>query len=107
MTVFGEASDDAPTFTKMKRDISSRAATTASVDWAPSEWRKNDLYRTSDLSSVLQEIIERSGWTEGNALALIFTKGTGKREAKTFDDKAVHAPVLHVEYMANPSQVSN
>ena len=107
LTVFGEASDDAPTFTKMKRDISSRAATTASVDWAPSEWRKNDLYRTSDLSSVLQEIIERSGWTEGNALALIFTKGTGKREAKTFDDKAVHAPVLHVEYMANPSQVSN
>ena len=80
---------------------------TATVDWAPSEWRKNDLYRTSDLSSVLQEIVERSGWTEGNALALIFTKGTGKREAKTFDDKAAHAPVLHVEYMANPSQVSN
>ena len=51
--------------------------------------------RTSNLSAVLQEIINRPGWASGNALALIIT-GSGKRTAEAFE--GARAPVLHIEF---------
>ena len=102
LTIVGESSDHAPGFTKSKRDISSRTRTGAAVAWAPEAWKKSERYQTPDLSSVVQEVVRRTGWTSGNALVLVFSKGRGKRKARGFDDRAEKAPVLYIEYYETP-----
>jgi len=53
--------------------------------------------KTSDLTTVIQEIVDRSGWASGNSLAVIIT-GSGKRVAESIDGYPAAAPLLHVEY---------
>ena len=66
-----EATDNAATFDEEKL-ITSRPRTTVSVRWEVAEsWIIWQPYRSPDLSSVIQEIVKRSGWKAGNSLALI------------------------------------
>jgi VCBS repeat-containing protein len=58
--------------------------------------------RTPDIASVIQEIVDRPGWSSGNSLVIIIT-GTGKRTAEAYDGIAAAAPLLHVGYYAGPS----
>jgi hypothetical protein len=46
---------------------------------------------------VIQEIVDRSGWTSGNSLALVIT-GTGERVAESYDGKPSGARLLHVVF---------
>jgi hypothetical protein len=52
--------------------------------------------RTTDITSVIQQIVNRSDWTHGNALVILIT-GTGTRTAAAFDGHAATAPLLHIE----------
>ena len=102
LTIEGQAADAAPTFTGANFAISSRPRTTANATWSPEPWtligESGPKQRTTDLSSVLQEIVNRAGWT-GGALVLIVTgDGVGKRTAESFNAGASLAPVLHVEF---------
>lgn len=56
--------------------------------------------RTPDIASVIQEIVNQSGWQSGNSLAVILT-GTDNREAESYDGNPDAAAVLHVEYLIN------
>jgi hypothetical protein len=97
----GQAADQAAAFTTTAGNISSRAQTAASVSWAPAGWptlgAAGAAQRTPSLVPVIQEIVNRSGWTSGNALALIVS-GTGKRVAVAFEGEAAGAALLHLEY---------
>ncbi len=88
LTIEGEDTGNAPSFTTTTFNISSRSRTSASVIWDPEPWtspgQAGATQQTSDISSVIQEIIDNPGWSKGNALALIFT-GTGKRVAESFN----------------------
>jgi hypothetical protein len=99
LTVQGQAADTAATFTTATRNVSSRPRTTASVGWTPPGWPTVDArgvdQRTPNLAPVVQEIINRTGWTSGNGLALIIT-GTGRRTAEAYD--GTRAPTLHIQY---------
>jgi myo-inositol-hexaphosphate 3-phosphohydrolase len=99
LTVRGQAADNAPTFTTATRNISTRPRTLQGVGWVPAPWPTVQVHgpdqRTPDLSAVIQEVVNRSGWTSGNALAIIIT-GSGKRTAEAFN--GTFAPILHVEY---------
>ena len=53
--------------------------------------------RSPDIAATIQEVVNRPGWTSGNALALIIT-GSGRRTAESHDGDAAGAPLLHVEY---------
>ena len=102
LTIEGQATDSAGTFTTAAFGISSRPRTTADATWTPDPWtligESGPKQRTTDLSSVLQEIVNRAGWT-GGALVLIVTgDGVGKRTAESFNAGASLAPVLHVEF---------
>ncbi|MCA0144865.1 hypothetical protein [Blastococcus sp. LR1] len=101
LRVAGQAADDAASFTTVAGNISGRQRTAASVAWVPESWptagARTAGQRTTDLSAVVQEIVNRGGWGSGNALALIVT-GTGERIAESFEGGAARAPVLHVEY---------
>ncbi len=99
----GQATDNAATFVNnINANVSTRPRTTASVSWLPTPWttvgEAGLEQRTSDLTSVVQEIVNRSGWVSNNSLALIIT-GSGKRDADAFEANPLAAPVLHVEFV--------
>ncbi|MDX1527856.1 MAG: hypothetical protein R3337_04465, partial [Gammaproteobacteria bacterium] len=103
LTIQGEAADDAATFVDANGNISSRALTTAAVSWSPPNWQTvgeaGPKQQTSDISAVIQEIVNRPGWTSGNALAIIITSTSNKkRTAESFDGDPAGAPLLHIEF---------
>ena len=101
LVIKGHATDDAPTFTTQSGGISSRSPTVASASWNPSPWTRGDRgpdQQTPNIAAVVQEIVDRPGWSSGNALALIVS-GSGERVAESFDGNySSKAPLLHVEY---------
>ncbi|HMN29557.1 MAG TPA: hypothetical protein PKE45_15510 [Caldilineaceae bacterium] len=71
----GEATDDAAPFAEPNGDISRRTLTTASVMWPeiPAWANSHETHQTADLSPIVQEIVDRSGWSSGNAIAFLIT----------------------------------
>ncbi len=103
LTVEGQASDNAPTFTSGANDLSTRLKTATSVDWSnAAAWATGgQTYQSVDLSPIIQELIDRSGWVSGNSVAL-FVTGGGRRTGESWDGNAAAAPLLHLEFMAPP-----
>ena len=99
LTFHAQAADDPTTFTTTNSDITNRSKSAASVTWnsVPAWNTIGETHRTPDLSAIIQETVDRSGWASGNALAVIVT-GTGKREADAYDTNPLAAPLLHIEY---------
>ncbi len=101
LTINGEAADDAVTYTTATNDVSARPLTTAAVSWTPPDWTvvgERDVgQQTPDLQAVIQEIVNRSGWASGNAIAVV-VNGTGRRTAQAVDSSQLGAPLLHIEY---------
>jgi uncharacterized protein YjiK len=105
LTVQGQASDNALTFTSTRGNVSSRPRTSAAVAWSPQIWSTPGAAgfgeRTPDLAGVIQEIVNRPGWATGHSLAVIVT-GPGRRDATAFDRTPSVAPLLHVELSTTP-----
>ena len=82
LLIKGQAVDNAPAFATMSFDVSGRTGTTASVSWAPGDWatvgQAGAGQATPDLRDVVQEIVGRTGWQSGNAVAFVIT-GTGRQ----------------------------
>ncbi len=53
--------------------------------------------KTPQLKTIVQEIINRSGWAENNNIAFVFS-GTGKRRAWSYDGQSASAPKLSITY---------
>jgi len=71
ITIVADDSDNASTF-DLENLITARTQTSASVLWECAEdWEIWQPYRTPDIKGVIQEIVDRQGWTPGNAIALI------------------------------------
>ena len=102
LVIEGQARNDASPFQrKVAFNISSAPATSASVPWSPKAWstigESGIDQRTPNIAPIIQEIVDRPGWNQGNSLAVIIS-GTGKREAQSYDSNPDAAPSLHVEY---------
>lgn len=112
LEIVGEATDSALTFANTTYNISSTASrpeTTNSVIWNDSTnpttqpWDPvNEVKQTPGIVSIIQEIVDRSGWESGNAMAFKIrhdsTGQTGKRDAYSFDGDSSKAPTLHIRY---------
>ncbi|MCP4748130.1 MAG: hypothetical protein GY874_18645 [Desulfobacteraceae bacterium] len=117
LTIEGEASGDADPFVRDKDDddeedthvISTRNATwtSSTVSWSPEAWSSDQVYQTADISTIIQEMVDHSDWSEtNNSLVFRITKsgsGTGKRVAysRNFqedDDDTAYPPVLSIFY---------
>jgi len=99
LTIYGQDIDNAPHFSSTAYDISDRPNTTASVAWndIPSWNTVNEKHQTPDLSAIVHEIVNRDGWSSGNAMVFKIT-GSGRRTAESYDGESSAAPLLHVEY---------
>ncbi|MFH1672674.1 MAG: PilC/PilY family type IV pilus protein [Pseudomonadota bacterium] len=101
LTFTGQDIDDAPTFTGTNSDISGRTDTTASVNWEVPAWTSGTAYQSPDISSIVQEIVNRSGWSSGNGMVFKISSSSGqdaRRQARSRDNSESQAPLLHVEY---------
>lgn len=102
LTIRGESSDNAQTFVNSGSNISSRPATVASVPWSAPNWtvvgQAGSAQQTPDISAVVQEIVDRTGWTTSSSM-VIMIDGTGRRAAEAYNGSPSDAPVLHVDYL--------
>ncbi len=105
LTIAGQAADNAPAFTTTAKDVSNRARTAATVSWIPAGWPTADVagadQRTPNISSIIQEIVNRPGYSEASAMAIIIT-GTGSRIAEAYEGAPASAARLFVEYAITP-----
>ena len=53
--------------------------------------------QTPDLSSIIQEVVDRSGWSQGNA-AVFLIEGQGTRTAISYDKDPSKAPKLFIQF---------
>ena len=98
VTIAAEATDNAAAFTSTNFNLTGRAVTLASVGWNIPAWGTiNQKHQSPDLSTVVQEVVDRGGWSTNSNLAFIIT-GSGTRTAEAYDGEPAAAPLLHVEY---------
>uniref|UniRef100_UPI00356B6063 choice-of-anchor D domain-containing protein n=1 Tax=Lutibacter sp. TaxID=1925666 RepID=UPI00356B6063 len=110
LNVKGINVDNSSIFTNDAYNISKRidgtlsSSTLANVSWTPPSWpAEGDQgidQRTSELKTIVQEIINRNGWNSGNAMSFVFSKvsGAGVRIAESYNGDSSGAPTLHIEY---------
>jgi hypothetical protein len=77
-------------------DIAARDYLAAGVDWAPGAWQAGGLYRTPDISALIEAVLDGGGLDASVALAFRIA-GTGGRAAHAFDGDG-DAPTLVIEY---------
>ena len=110
LSIWGEKRSNTSIFSNSDDDISSRPKTDAEVTWnAVPTWGTVDeegvAQQTPDLTAILQEIIDQPAWLSGNAMVFIF-EGSGKRVARSYNNSASKAPLLHVEYTSDVVEVA-
>ena len=101
MTIRAEASDNAPLILTQQFNLSTRPQTTASVGWSANSWSVAGIrgvdQRTPNIAPVIQEVVNRPGWS-GNRMNILIS-GNGRRNAFSRNNSAINAPQLFVEYL--------
>lgn len=98
LDIYAEATDDATTFTTASNNISGRTRTTAKTNWNVTNlgaWTTNN---TPDIKSVIQEITDRSGWSSGNDLNIIFVGLASCIYSFSAYDIGTNYPAITIEY---------
>lgn len=95
-TVSGESADNSAAFTTAVNDISARALTTANSVTEIEDLA--DGYVTIDVTSIVQEIVNRAGWTSGNALTFILGSPNYSSTATLSNTESSNDPSFGVIY---------
>ncbi len=90
--------------------VSSSTKTTASVTWTPPNWNvvgASGANERLDVTSIVQELVDRSGWTPGNAMAFTigYISGSGIRTAEMGNGIDV-APTFYINW-ASPAEAAS
>ena len=108
LKIYGEDHINPVTFSGTNHDITCRAKTETSIDWIPAAWTPigsaGATQQSPNLSSIIQQLVNRPNWLAQNSLAFIIT-GSGDRTAKSYDLSTAEAPVLHVSFIQPNGQV--
>jgi len=98
-TIKGIDDDNVTQFSSTANDITDRTTTSASVAWIPPQWSvASESFKTSDITTIVQEIIDRGGWASGNSMGFIIEQVTGTRIAETADGDSSKSPRLNIVY---------
>ncbi|MBW2185560.1 MAG: hypothetical protein JRG71_03885 [Deltaproteobacteria bacterium] len=108
LSIAGQANANPLEFSTSE-NITSRDNTTNSVSWDLGRWYNRGDYDTPDLTEIIQEIMNNSGWINGNAMAFIISPDSnngGSRQPTSYDgtdaNSRYNAPTLHIEYEPVP-----
>jgi hypothetical protein len=99
-TIYGEADNNAGTFTTAKGSVGGRSKTSHSVSWDTTPVTGTGFQGSPDLTAIIQEIINRPGWQSGNALALLvsceFDTNPDEADIYTYDESYLDAACLSI-----------
>ena len=106
LEIFGEDTDQANPFSVRRNNLSNRQRTTSKAIWNPAPWTrvgdKGTAQKSSDIKGIIQEIIDRPGWKQGNALSIIIQRSQQDQSQNT--RVAEKNPILTIKYTLNNEQ---
>ena len=93
------------------RYIKDIVKTDAEVNWDHSTyWTTNRLYTSPDISALIQEVIDRPGWSAGNAVVITYSNRKSDGEYRHFlsyefpaEPPHYGAPILEITYGYPPT----
>lgn len=107
LDIYGEDTDDAATFTTTSYNITGRTLTTAKVNWTASGIGTGSK-DTPDLKTIIQEIIDRPGWSSGNDIALLWDSLSSSNYIVIYAyDNGSNIPSITIEYTEPASGGAN
>ncbi|WP_394221106.1 PilC/PilY family type IV pilus protein [Alteromonas gracilis] len=98
MRIRGVADDDASDFHPNRRYRLRDLPKTSGITWSMPDFYNNYTYRSPDVSGIVKEIVDRSGWQSGNDMAFIFDNFVSYRGAHTYNNSPSKAPRLIVKF---------
>lgn len=105
--IHGELSSNSAAFST-SADFDGRTRTAASVTWdIGSAWTKDQAYTSTNITAIIQEIVNQAGWASGNNLTIFWDDFIGRsgngqiKSAWTYDSNSTGAPKLTVTYTGN------
>ena len=104
LNIWGEYTNNASKYRGWRRNISNRPKTSAVVNWSnPPELGTNSKIKTPDIKTLVQEIVDKSGWESGNAMAFMMQQasGWGTREVESYNGEPAASPKLRIRYQAS------
>lgn len=92
-------------------DARTRTHTSASVAWSGAvSWTSGNDYDSPDITAIIQEIIDRGGWSSGNAIGIsIQDNGSGSSEyinPRDYASDSATCALLTIEYTSPSPSVS-
>jgi hypothetical protein len=108
--LYGHDTDNAPVFTSGTNNIGGRTPTaaTVAVNQTGLPFDGSTFVEIADVTAIVQEIVDRGGWSAGNALALIFQGDPGDHDydAVQYDEDPAHAARLMITYATGSPQAT-
>ena len=105
LIIQGELVPNAAPFEATDRNVSDRSKTAAIVEWDPEHYPTvGEKVQTSNISSVIKEIVGQDGWAGGNNLAIIISDNPGNPSVghRTVESgSGAPAALLHIEYSSS------
>ena len=98
MRIRGVAQNDVNDFHPEKRYRLRDLPKTSGIVWSMPSFYYQNVYRTPDISSVVKEIVDRSGWQAGNDMAFVLDNFNSYRSAYTYNGSASRAPKLIIKF---------
>ncbi|NRA46427.1 MAG: metallophosphoesterase [Oligoflexales bacterium] len=105
LDIFGEDTDQAIAYSASRNDVSRRSKTSNRVVWSPDPWTRvgaSGSAQKTDITQIIQEIINRPGWQRGNALSLIIQRS--RRDNSSNTRIAETDPVITINYQLDQEQ---
>jgi hypothetical protein len=107
----GELANDTNTFSDTDKPSDRAPLTNAAVLWhigSEDEWLVEEIRYSPDLSAIVQEIIDQTGWVDGNSMVIIMqTSGSGTGSRRVFgwdrDNNPFQTAKLQIRYMEPPA----
>ncbi len=108
LTIKAEATGNAAAIPTTAYALTNKNKTNASVAWANiPAWTIGNTYQSADISTIIQELVNRGDWSSGNAMTFII-EGSGTRTAESFEGTA--RTKLFIDYettsSGNPASTS-
>ncbi|HHB93106.1 MAG TPA: hypothetical protein ENK59_07855, partial [Thioploca sp.] len=98
--VYGELSPNPTEFSADDNNLSSRKPKTTKVEWVPKIWEKGKIYRTPNIASVLQDIVDQAEWKAYGDIVLLIegdSNSRGRRDIVSFDNNQALAATLRIQ----------
>jgi hypothetical protein len=107
--IYFDAADNPSTISSVS-DYTGRTKTSQYVDWTIPAWSADTWYDSPNISSIVQEIVNRTGWASGNNMLVLHTNNgastSAYRQVDAYDITYTVAAELVIEYSEGGTNVT-